>query len=184
MNDRSDRELVQGVLEGDPAAHALFVQRFHRLVWALVTRLLASFSCELREDAYQEVFLRLHCGLSSWSGGKLEVWAGRVAVRCLLSFREKASRFREIPLDETHNPPDHGRSPVEQAVQRERLERVGRCAERCLSELPAPKRALVELLLQGVPPSEIQRTLGVNRSTFYYWLHDVRDRFKSLLGDL
>lgn len=183
MNDLSDRKLVQGVVDGDATAHSLFVARFHRLVWALVTRLLASFSPEFREDAYQEVFLRLLHGLSSWEGGNLAVWVGRVTVNRVLGLRKQAARFKELPLDDVHEPPDHGHTPVEDAVRRERTERIGRCVQQCLAELPVPKRTLIELALQDVSRAEIQGILGISRATFYYWLREIRDRLSSHLGD-
>jgi RNA polymerase sigma factor (sigma-70 family) len=183
MNGLSDNELVQRVIAGDTTAHSLFVERFHCLVWALVTRLFGSFSRDIREDAYQEVFLRLHCGLSTWSGGNLGIWVGRVAVNHLLNLRKTLSRRKESAWDDAYDPPTHGETPLGCLLRREWLEAIGRSAEQCLAELPEPRRMLVELLMKGHSPAEIQSTLGIPRSTFYYWLQDIRNRFRSLLGE-
>ena len=183
MSNVSDRELVDRMLDGDATAHDLFVERFNRLVWALVTRLLASFTREQWEDAYQEVFLRLHLQLRMWSGGQLSVWVGRVAVRRLMTIRAKIGKRNEFPLEDSLQPVDRNRTPAEDAERAEWLKRIEPCIEQCMLELPQPQRTLVQMALGGIPPCEIQRSIGVSHSTYYYWLRNIRERLKSRLGD-
>jgi RNA polymerase sigma-70 factor (ECF subfamily) len=64
-------------------------------VWKLVSRYV--FSQQDREDLFQEVFLRIHQGLSKFEGRSgIETWIYRIAVNTSLNFLKKRKRYAAL----------------------------------------------------------------------------------------
>jgi RNA polymerase sigma-70 factor (ECF subfamily) len=64
-------------------------------------------------------------------------------------------------------------------MQRQALERVLRLIDETLTE--RQRRAMVAVVLGGMPLQEVARRMGTNRNALYKLMHDARQRLKRCL---
>jgi RNA polymerase sigma-70 factor (ECF subfamily) len=133
-------------------------------------------------DMLQEVFVVVHRRLGSFDGNsKLTSWLFGICLRVAASYRRRAHRRYERPLDAdaTQLPQDAGIPSPEQAAEaaeaRAKLEAV-------LDAMPLDKRAvLVMYEIDGLSCHEIASTLEVPIGTVHSRLHAARAAFLAAL---
>jgi RNA polymerase sigma-70 factor (ECF subfamily) len=90
-----DRPLVAAALAQAPGAFATVVERYQKLVWHLVYRMVPD--PELTRDLCQEVFLRVHRQLHQFRfDSALGTWIGRIAF----NVASRHLRRRALPMDD------------------------------------------------------------------------------------
>ena len=127
--DADDHRLVEQLREGSERAYEELLRRFQQPVYALSLRLLnnQSEAC----DVVQEVFLKVFRNIGSFRAqSTLKTWIYRITVNEAHNARRWFFRHRrrEVDLDgdpdETRdwkeNIPENGRSPFDEALNRER----------------------------------------------------------------
>jgi RNA polymerase sigma-70 factor, ECF subfamily len=177
-----DLELAQRHSAGDARAFDVVYSRYATMVYNLALRLASDV--EEAADLTQEIFLRVHRHLGSFSGrSALKTWIFRVALN---HCRERLSRFRPLtqPIGEEADDSrsvrlaDPGRGPEELAVAAD----LARQVARGLAHLPAPFREAVVLRdLQGLSYQEIAAVLGVRVGTVRSRIARGRDQLRQQL---
>jgi RNA polymerase sigma-70 factor (ECF subfamily) len=103
---RSERELVEQVLDGDRDAFLSFIERYERLVKHVVFRMVDDDRD--REELCQDVFMRAYRYLDDFRfESKLSTWLARIARNTCLNHLEK----KEMPLYADHAPAPDDESP-------------------------------------------------------------------------
>ncbi len=137
------------------------------------------------EDFAQDAILRVLDNLDSFRGeSKFTTWAQKIAMR--IAFSElRRKRWENVSLDHILES-DHetGRTRVEMRDERPdpgevtsavtAMEVVNDIIENNLTDLQ--RRALVALIIHGMPMEEVARQMETNRNALYKLLHDARKR--------
>jgi RNA polymerase sigma-70 factor (ECF subfamily) len=143
-----------------------------------------------REDFAQEALLKILDKLGTFRDeSRFTTWAQRIAVN--VAFSElRRQRWQNVSLQDVlaqHAGDltlsgvlgDPAPSPERQAMQRQALGRVLRLIDEALTE--RQRRAMVAVVLGGMPLQEVARRMGTNRNALYKLMHDARQRLKRCL---
>ncbi|MFL5799274.1 MAG: RNA polymerase sigma factor [Actinomycetota bacterium] len=178
--DRTDADLIDRHLHGDPAAFSSLVRRHERRVYNLCYRMLGKE--EDARDAAQDAFLTALRKLSSFRGEALfTTWLHRVTVNaCYDALRRKRrepvlepTRDEDEPEPAGPTSPDHADSAVA-AVD----------VQRALVQVPQEFRAVLILHdVQDLPYDDIAEALGIPVGTVKSRLHRGRVALAELLGE-
>jgi len=185
-----ERELVASCRAGDPAAFARLVQRHEGMVYGLAARLLGD--AEEARDVAQEVFLQVYRMLDRFEGrSSLKTWVYRIAVNQCHNrrrFWRRRRRDREEALEEgllaaraTGGRPEREPGPYEEALRRERAERV----QAALLQLSFEHRSVLVLReVEGLTCEEVAAALGVPEGTVKSRLSRAREAMRVRLQGL
>ena len=93
--DRTDQELIAGVLAGEQDGYAELVRRHHARVMGVCLSMLGDAASA--EDAAQDCFLKAYRSLADFQGqAAFGTWLYRIAAnRCLDLLRRRARRRRD-----------------------------------------------------------------------------------------
>jgi RNA polymerase sigma-70 factor (ECF subfamily) len=163
--------LVEGLRNGDEEAYATLLDRFQQPVYSLLRRLLDDPN--ETSDVTQDVFLKVFRNVGSFRGqSSLKTWIYRIAVNEAHNRRRWFGRHRrpEVELENSngnghgwlHHLSDHGRSPYDLALNRERQQAI----EKALEELnPVFRSAVVLRDVEDLSYEEIADVLNVSLGT-------------------
>ena len=135
-------------------------------------------------DFAQEALIRITANLDSFRGeSRFTTWAQKIAMNVALT-ELKRRRWRDVSLQElsarretaNREPADTQPSPEQQALQSTVLRELRRLVDEELTE--RQREAVVAVLLEGMPISEVARRMGTNQNALYKLLHDARKRLK------
>lgn len=188
-SERSERELVQQVLDGDRDAFLAFIDRYERLVKHVVFRMVDDDRD--REELCQDVFVRAYRYLDGFRfDSKLSTWLARIARNTCLNHLEK----KDMPLYADHAPSPDDEPPdaraalnriedpdedvAETASDRERRE-VVREGIQTLSE--HYRTALTLYHLEGMSVSQISDVMDNPEGTVKSHLYRGRKKLKDWL---
>ena len=148
--ERTDRELVQLHVDGDPDAFGEIFRRHKDRMWAVAMR-----TCGDREvaaDAVQEAFISAFRRAASYRGdAAVTTWLHRIVVNACLDRLRREKPTSELPEWDLKDPRDAG-SQVETRLD----VRAG------LASLPETQRvALVLVDMHGLSVAEAAQILGV-----------------------
>jgi len=139
------------------------------------------------EDFAQEAVLRITSNLDSFRGeSRFTTWAKKIAMNVALT-ELKRRRWRDVSLQDlldqrtkaARELADPGLTPEQETLQNTALARLRDIID---TELTARQReAIVAVILQGMPVSEVAKRMGTNQNALYKLLHDARKRLKSRL---
>ena len=191
-SERTERELVEQVLDGDREAFLDFIDRYERLVKHVVFRMVDDDRD--REELCQDVFMRAYRHLDGFRfESKLSTWLARIARNTCLNHLEK----KQVDLYADHAPaPDDDGPPdaraalnriedpdadvAEAATDRERRA-VVREAIKTLSE--HYRTALTLYHLEGMSVSQISDIMDNPEGTVKSHLYRGRKKLKDWLLD-
>ena len=180
---RSDQELVEAHLRGDPDAFAALVGRHRDRLWGVALRIMRNphDAADALQDAYISAFRRV----GTFRGeAKVTTWPHRVVVNaCLDRLRRQQTRSREqaLPTD-----PDRasglgtqiGNDPLEREEARVDVEAA-------LAQLSADQRAALVLVdMEGYAVDEAAAILGCAPGTVKSRCARGRTRLWPLLAHL
>lgn len=154
-----ERELVECLRRGDPAAFDAVYDAYRTRVFAFLARL--SGRRDLAEDLLQETFLRLaRHGAGLRSDTRLAPWLFKVAHNLYRSHRRSLlldlDRIHELTLWSSLDEP--GLSPFELTAASE----LGRRLERALARLPEKYRVpLLLVAVEKLEPKDAADVLGL-----------------------
>ena len=183
-----DEKLVQRSLKGDEEAFRLLYERYRRLVYTAVSRIVPD--PEEARDATQEIFISVYRSLALWSPlrANFSPWIYRVATNRAIDYWRMHRRRAEQQWPDEQEPQPGGRSlcrrgrPVERILeQRERAAEV----RRFLEDLPQPQRRFVILhYCEGLKLREIAEREGYKLGTVKSTLHRATKTIRRKLGRL
>lgn len=156
--DRSDRELLQAHVDGDPEAFSVLVTRHQDRLWAIALRTMRN--PEDAADALQDAYLSAFRRAAGFRGESLvTTWLHRVVVNaCLDRIRSHKLRATEpLPSDADHRGPLAPALPPDPLEVQEQRASVGGA----LSRLNADQRAALVLVdMEGYSVGEAAAILG------------------------
>jgi RNA polymerase sigma-70 factor (ECF subfamily) len=189
-DERSDADLLQAHVAGDPDAFGVLFRRHRDRLWAVALRTMGN--PEDAADGLQDGMVAAYRRAGSFRGeAAVTTWLHRVVVNACLDRLRAARSRRTEPL------PDHveeyerrgslasatpdGEDPAEVAVARDRREQV----LAALATLPAEQRAALVLVdMEGYPVAEAAEILGCATGTVKSRCFRGRARLADLLGVL
>lgn len=177
MSERTDTELVAGVLAGDRDAFAVvydrYADRLHDFCWSVLR------DRDEAADAVQDTFVLAAQRLAQLNDPeRLRPWL--YAVARSVALRRVRAR-RRVVLDEVGDMADTDPGP-HRAAEQEALRELVWTAAGGLSERD---RALLDLhLRQGLEGAELGEAMGVSTSHAYVLLTRLRDQVERSLGAL
>jgi RNA polymerase sigma-70 factor (ECF subfamily) len=182
--EQDDLVLVAASKNGDQEAFAQLVQRYQRLVFNLVYRMLQQY--EETTEITQETFLAAWQGLPSFRGdARFSTWLYRIAYNCSLKQLELRKRDRALQAaleaEKTlENTSDEQRENAElDARDRQKL------VQEHLSHLPAKYRIVLILRhLQDMTYEEMAEILTMPIGTIKTHLFRARNLLKERLQSL
>jgi RNA polymerase sigma factor (sigma-70 family) len=174
--------LVARVQAGERAAYSEFIEKYQRLVAAIVFRMV--YDKADREELSQEIFLKIFAHIGHFQNvGKVSTWIGRIASNtCINHLRKK-----RLPLYNDVAGPDAdleniaGAAPTpesasEQADLGERLQRE-------IDRLPPGHRLILTLFhFSGMNYEEIGQALKLPEGTVKSHLFRARRKLRLRLG--
>jgi RNA polymerase sigma-70 factor (ECF subfamily) len=136
------------------------------------------------EDFVQEALIRITGNLDSFRGeSRFTTWALKIAMNVALT-ELKRRRWRDVSLQDLlarHEANDSGPSdtqltPEQLALQNTLLGDLRRMVDEELTD--RQREAVVAVILEGMPISEVARRMGTSQNALYKLLHDARRRLK------
>ena len=136
------------------------------------------------EDFAQEALIKITANLDSFRGeSRFTTWAQKIAVNVALT-ELKRSRWRDVSLQELfarrgaadRGPAETQPAPEQLALQDTVLQELRRMVDEELTD--RQREAVVAVLLEGMPISEVARRMGTNQNALYKLLHDARRKLK------
>ncbi len=182
LDNRSDRELVARLADGDREALNPLVERHHRRLFRIAFGYLRN--ADDAEDAVQEAFVKLFERARSWDGrSDVGPWLTRIAVNQAIDLYRKVHRrrLRFTPMEDPRGVAlpisDSGPSPE----QRAHGKGLGTRMNAALEGLGERQRAVLVLRhAEGLSLEEIATSLGLRlgtvKSTLHRALVEMRDR--------
>jgi RNA polymerase sigma-70 factor (ECF subfamily) len=136
------------------------------------------------EDFAQEALIKITRNLDSFRGeSRFTTWAQKIAMNLALS-ELKRRRWRDVSLQDLFarreatddGPVDPRLTPEQLAFQNMVLERLRRIVDEELTE--RQREAVVAVILEEMPISEVASRMGTSRNALYKLLHDARRKLK------
>ncbi len=186
-DERSDRELLQAHVDGDPDAFGVLFARHRDRLWAVSMRTMGN--PEDAADGLQDGMIAAFRRAGSFRGeAAVTTWLHRVVVNaCLDRIRAaKIRRFDTLPDDVEDRgtlvaTAQHDDLPDAAAEDAERRRRV----LDALATLPADQRASLVLVdMEGYPVAEVAEMLGCAEGTVKSRCSRGRAKLAALLVDL
>src|SRR5215218_5610601 len=136
------------------------------------------------EDFAQEALIKITGNLDSFRGeSRFTTWAQKIAMNVALT-ELKRRRWRDVSLQDLfaqreaadRGPAAPQLTPEELALQNMVLRELQRMVDEELTD--RQREAVVAVLLEGMPISEVARRMGTNQNALYKLLHDARKKLK------
>jgi RNA polymerase sigma-70 factor (ECF subfamily) len=136
------------------------------------------------EDFAQEALIRITGNLDSFRGeSRFTTWAQKIAMNVALT-ELKRSRWRDVSLQDLFGrreaadsgPADRRLTPEQLAFQNMVLGELRRMVDEELTD--RQREAVVAVILEGMPISEVARRMDTNQNALYKLLHDARRKLK------
>ena len=179
--EQTDEQLMLRLMDGDTAALAQLVERYHRLLLGYVYRL-TNGNYALAEDLVQETFVRILQQNSYQSQRLFKPWLYAIATNLARDHFRTAAVTYAVPQDEAvFAQADSAPGPEARAIAAEQsyavLQALGQIS-------PAYRAALVLRFYQGLPLHEIAEVLGVPLGTVKSRLSVGTHQLRELLSTL
>jgi RNA polymerase sigma-70 factor, ECF subfamily len=135
-------------------------------------------------DFAQEALIRITGNLDSFRGeSRFTTWAQKIAMNVALT-ELKRRRWRDVSLEDLfarreaadRGPADTQLTPEQLAFQNMVLGELRRMADEELTD--RQREAVVAVILEGMPISEVARRMDTNQNALYKLLHDARRKLK------
>ena len=135
-------------------------------------------------DFAQEALIKITGNLDSFRGeSRFTTWAQKIAMNVALT-ELKRRRWRDVSLQDLfaqreaadRGPAAPQLTPEELALQNMVLRELQRMVDEELTD--RQREAVVAVLLEGMPISEVARRMGTNQNALYKLLHDARRKLK------
>src|SRR5215212_8323200 len=135
-------------------------------------------------DFAQEALIKITGNLDSFRGeSRFTTWAQKIAMNVALT-ELKRRRWRDVSLQDLvarreaadREPADSQLTPEQLALQNTVLRELRRMVDEELTD--RQREAVVAVLVEGMPISEVAKRMGTNQNALYKLLHDARKKLK------
>ena len=193
VRERGDeRELLAGLIAGEPSAWREFNERYSRLVYRCITRVTARFAGVVGPDDVREIYATLSLGLLANDkrklrsfepsrGNKLGSWLGMLAIHTAYDYLRGLRREpRRGTLAEAELVSSELPDPYESRLAHER----GKILAELLSGFSERDREFITLYFgEGMEPERIATLMHISVKTVYSKKHKIRSRLEALLSE-
>lgn len=174
-----ERKIIARILGGDQSAFIWVVRQYERLVWRMVSRLVASpQDCA---DVCQEVFIKVHQHLHQFKHeSKLSTWVARIAFRQAINF----CKTRKIPLAFDGQDMLENTTFVDRETPLSLLEKqdAGDLLRQLVAQLPKEYQLVVALFhWEEMSYKEVAEVTGMPEGTVKSYLFRARNLLKIAL---
>ena len=190
MTEADDATLVRKAKKGDEAAFTELIHRHESRVYNHARRLMGN--SQDAEEVLQDTFLQVYRNLTRFEErSRFSTWIYRIATNEALMKLRKASRKREVFLEETAGRDEWWgdeirefvRSPLDDLLDRE----IGRHLEKVLAELPEEYRVVFTMRdIDGLSNAEVAEILEISVPAVKSRLHRsrlyLRNRMSRIFG--
>lgn len=185
-NRLDDELIVRRVLDGDPDAFAILVERHQGRVFRTVG---AHVPPDEVEEVTHEVFIRAYRSLSSYAGqSEFSHWVTVIAVRACHDFWRRSYRSREVNVSTLTAEHDSwlerlsGAASTEEAAALGARQEAREVLDWALARLKPEERLVLELVhLEERPMNEAAELLGWTVTNTKVRAHRARKKMKKLL---
>jgi RNA polymerase sigma-70 factor, ECF subfamily len=141
------------------------------------------------EDFAQEALIKITGNLDSFRGeSRFTTWALKIAMNVALT-ELKRRRWHDVSLQDLFDqreaadrgPADTQLTPEELAFQNMVLGELRRMVDEDLTD--RQREAVVAVILEEMPISEVAKRMGTNQNALYKLLHDARRKLKRQMQD-
>ncbi len=185
----SDDRIIQNVLQGNPDAFEMLIERYQTHVLNLVKRHVPRQDVE---ETAQEAFIRAYRSLAGFRGpAGFKAWLSAVAVRTCYDYWRRAYRSREVPLSTLSD--DHKRW-IEQVAAEESeqglREKAATDEARAildwgLAQLSAEDRMVLELVyFEGLTGREAAELIGWTTANVKVRAFRARRRLEKIIRQM
>jgi RNA polymerase sigma-70 factor (ECF subfamily) len=171
-----ERQIVSRILKGDFHSFRILVSQFERLVFHVVGRLVENK--EDQEDLCQEVFIKVHAGLSRFAfESRLSTWIAQIAYFTAVNHLKQAGRHSR--MDPTEVPESfafEGQDPGEILTRKDQM----RYLAKLIAQLPEKYRVVFSLFhLEEFSLAEIAEIMAMPEGTVKSHLFRTRRLLKA-----
>lgn len=165
---------------GNQLAFKAILDRYQLSICRMVASILGPDLAGEAEDVAQEVFLKVHRGLSRFrSDATFKTWLYRIAFNTSVSFKtrhkRRGKRLTDVGLLDVESKSGH---PSDQLAARERNIEL----DRAMEDLPVEYQSAIRLFYwYQIPVAEIAEQLGANKNTIKSYLYRARKLLASQL---
>lgn len=177
MNSKSDKEVIERILNGNPELFRILVERYQSSVAGVVKGMLGD--CPEADDVGQETFIRLYNSLKDYRGdAALKTYLTRIAMNLSLNELKKRKRYSSttVSLDSgiNYNP----ESEVSAPERKENMEIIQKAID--LLE-PRQKSVFIMRIVEGYSTIETAKALKIPLGTVLSRLSRATEEMKKLV---
>lgn len=187
---QSEAQLLSELLGDNPAAWREFNDRYSRLMYRCITKVLGRFTAVYQADDTREIYSSLCVQLLANDkrklrsfdperGNKLSTWLGLLATHAAYDFlraRKRDPKTEDIAYAESLT--FEAQSADEICAQREKAAQV---AELLSSFSDKDREFMLLYFADGLEPEEVAQRMGISVKTVYSKKHKIRSRLEGLL---
>ena len=184
MRERTNEQWLTELREPNP--DGALADLYERLVRGLRVALgdYGSGALANAEDFAQEALIKIAANLDSFRGeSRFTTWAQKIAMNVALT-ELRRRRWRDVSLQDLfarregadRGPADPHLTSEQLALQNKLLGELRRMIDEALTE--RQREAVVAVILEEMPISEVARRIGTNQNALYKLLHDARKKLK------
>jgi RNA polymerase sigma-70 factor (ECF subfamily) len=178
-NMYDDRELVDKILKGNKAVFSIFVKKYEKLVWSIVSKMVLDKD-EIK-DICQEVFIKIYINLEKFKfDSKLSTWIATITYRLTLNHLKKINKVSfsdihdQVIIDKVISEED----PLKYVEKKE----INRLVHQLVEMLPVQYRSVIMLYhMNDFSYEEIANITGMPDGTVKNYLFRGRRILKDLL---
>ena len=179
MDKLNDQYYINLVLEGEPNAFAILVNRYKDLVFTLSLKMLQNR--EEAEEAAQDTFVKIYKSLDKFKGeSKLSSWIYKICYNnCLDRLKKQKTKRPVLPINEfTEHKVKSLINILDTIEENERKQMI----KSCLDLLPAEDSFLLTLYYFNENSlKEIAAVMGVNENNVKIKLYRARKKLTGIL---
>jgi RNA polymerase sigma factor (sigma-70 family) len=186
MDALADRELIDLVVAGDPAAREEFARRYQRLIKGVIGRM--HLAPGASATAGQQVWIKMLADdcrvLRQWKGGdSIGPFLARVVRNCALDVLREFARLPQQAAagGDDHSPPPVASEELGPLAIIARDEELQSTEDLARDLSPADQDLFWRRLVFEQSPSEIAEAYGIPPNAVYVRLHRLRERLARVL---
>jgi RNA polymerase sigma-70 factor (ECF subfamily) len=186
--DDPDAAMVAAVLDGDPEAYRVLVERYERRIYHVVYGMVRSpeDAKDLAQDAFIKAFQNLHrFRLES----KFYTWLCRIAMNVAIDHLRKQKHRRHSEFDDSRGGSEGAQvvrlhSAKDDPAANVARSQLNKTIMDAVETLPDDqKQVLILRELEDMPYKEIAEVLGIPEGTVMSRLYYVRRRLQEMLSE-
>lgn len=177
-DEKSVKELIRKIKDGDKAAFSEVVNRYRSQVASIAYKLVVDF--DEAADIAQDVFVKMSKNIHKYDESKkFYTWLYRITVNASIDFMRKNKRHRHEPLEHAYQTSAKDHNSPEQSYNRVQIKNYIASAADTLND--KQKSAFVLRDMKGSKISEVADIMDMPEATVRWYLHRARTKIKKEL---